>query len=241
MAAFQPPPTWAELLLVDAKSGKADFNPIWLNWFISLTQNIGAGGPVSSVTGTLPISSSGGVNPAISLGTLLGAQQLTAGVGSGVGKLIGVVDAQVSSAGIGNGADTTDDTLFTYTLPLNSMSANSKSIRVRGWGKTAANANAKDVKLWFAGTAIADSGVLNLNNSAYTVEMEVTRIDATHVSAVGSWNDNGLTTGDVTVQANLVVSDLTTNNSVVKLTGASTVIGAANDVLGYGMKTWFEN
>lgn len=67
MSAFQPPPTWAELLLVDQQSGKVAFNPIWLNWFISLTQNVGATGPVNSVTATAPITSSGGANPNIAI------------------------------------------------------------------------------------------------------------------------------------------------------------------------------
>lgn len=70
MSNFQPAPTYAELLLVDPKSGRAAFNPIWLNWFISLTQNVAAGGPVSSVTASGPLASSGGANPNITLGVI---------------------------------------------------------------------------------------------------------------------------------------------------------------------------
>ena len=70
MSTFQPPPTYAELLIVDPKSGKSAFNPIWLNWFISLSQNIPSGGPVASVTASLPLSSSGGANPNITLGVI---------------------------------------------------------------------------------------------------------------------------------------------------------------------------
>lgn len=154
---------------------------------------------------------------------------------------IGVADVQTSSSGVGNTADTNDDTLFTYSLPSNSMSANGKSVRVRAAGSSAANANTKDIKLWFAGTTIVDSGVLALNNADWSIEMEITRIDSTHVSCVGTWTDNGLSAATVKVTANLVVSDLTANASVIKVTGASTVVGAANDVKGYLQKTWFEN
>lgn len=42
---FQPPPTWAEVILVD-KAGKAPpkFNPVWLKWFVDLVGVINASG-----------------------------------------------------------------------------------------------------------------------------------------------------------------------------------------------------
>lgn len=54
MSNFQPPPTWAELLLTDEKTGKATFNPIWLSWFIGLTQGVSASGATTadSLVGT---------------------------------------------------------------------------------------------------------------------------------------------------------------------------------------------
>jgi len=49
MADFQPPPTYAEVILVDERDpqGRPRFNPIWLNWFLTLAEvldNAGAGG-----------------------------------------------------------------------------------------------------------------------------------------------------------------------------------------------------
>lgn len=44
---FQPPPTYALPILVDEKTGVAQFNPIWLKWFLDLAQvlsSVGAGG-----------------------------------------------------------------------------------------------------------------------------------------------------------------------------------------------------
>lgn len=35
MADFQPPPTYAEPVLVNPETQKATFNPIWLNWFLA--------------------------------------------------------------------------------------------------------------------------------------------------------------------------------------------------------------
>lgn len=45
--SFQPPPTWALPILVDDRTQKAIFNPIWLKWFVDLTgviSSIGSGG-----------------------------------------------------------------------------------------------------------------------------------------------------------------------------------------------------
>ena len=45
--SFQPPPTWALPVLVDEKTQKSIFNPIWLKWFVDLTSvisSIGSGG-----------------------------------------------------------------------------------------------------------------------------------------------------------------------------------------------------
>lgn len=44
MAEFQTAPTWAEVVLVDEKTGKFAFNPIWLDWFVFLTQLINQAG-----------------------------------------------------------------------------------------------------------------------------------------------------------------------------------------------------
>lgn len=35
---FEPPPTYADPVLVDEKTKRGQFNPIWLKWFVDLTQ-----------------------------------------------------------------------------------------------------------------------------------------------------------------------------------------------------------
>ena len=163
-----------------------------------------------------------------------------AGSGTGIIVPAGTINVQTSATGIGNGADTTDDTLFTYNLPLNSLSTNGLSIRAMASGHYATNVNSKRTKFWFAGTVIADSGVITLSNVDWKVEVEIIRIDATHVSCTGRYTSS-MVVSTVTVTPNLVVSDLTSNASIVKITGASTITGAANDVLGYAVKATFEN
>lgn len=38
MAQYEPPPTYADPVIVDEKSGKSQFNPIWLKWFVDFAQ-----------------------------------------------------------------------------------------------------------------------------------------------------------------------------------------------------------
>jgi len=41
---FQPPPTYADVVLVDEQTKRPRFNPIWLKWFLALTQVINNSG-----------------------------------------------------------------------------------------------------------------------------------------------------------------------------------------------------
>ncbi len=44
MSDFQPPPTYAEVVLVDERTKKPKFNPIWLKWFVDIVGVINASG-----------------------------------------------------------------------------------------------------------------------------------------------------------------------------------------------------
>jgi len=58
MATYEPPPTFADVVLYNEVTGKAQFNPIWLNWFLRLAgvlNGVGGGGGGSGVLGA-PLS-----------------------------------------------------------------------------------------------------------------------------------------------------------------------------------------
>ena len=76
MSTFQPPPTYAEVVLYDKNTKdveelikSAKFNPIWLKWFLDLSQNLSTAGAgsVTAVTAGSPLSSTGGNTPNITL------------------------------------------------------------------------------------------------------------------------------------------------------------------------------
>jgi hypothetical protein len=234
--------------LYNTFTSSTNFERLMLDWKTSantamLYTQKGSGGGTARV---LQLNYGGTTTSAISIpitsGTITCGGNLTETIGGSSSTMteVGVANRQTSATGVGNGADTTDDTLFTYTLPINGMSAAGKSVRVVATGHFATNADTKRVKIWFAGTAVADSGAVTLSNTDWVCEAEVTCIDSTHVSAVGTFT--GSNVADViTVTPNLVVSDLTANTAIIKTTGNSTIVGAANDILGYLQKTWFEN
>jgi len=44
MSTFNPPPTYANPVITDETTGKAQFNPIWLKWFLDVANFVSANG-----------------------------------------------------------------------------------------------------------------------------------------------------------------------------------------------------
>lgn len=99
-------------------------------------------------------------------------------VGFGKGRAGYVGLALVDAVG-GSSLTASETTLSTLTLPANSLYKNGQSIRVKAFGTFAANANNKEVKLYFGTTSILDTGTLTSNNKSWYVEALIMR------SAVG--------------------------------------------------------
>lgn len=58
MPTFEPPPSYAEVVIVDETSGKGRFNPLWLKWFLKVVNVLTNSGAVS---GTIWHNSTGGL------------------------------------------------------------------------------------------------------------------------------------------------------------------------------------
>src|SRR5690242_11181170 len=70
----------------------------------------------------------------------------------------------------GNGADTTEDLLKSFSLPANSLDVVGRSIYIYAWGTYANNTNTKAAKLYFGATSIAAASG---NNTSWALEMIV--------------------------------------------------------------------
>lgn len=112
----------------------------------------------------------------------------------------------------GTTAVTTEETLFSYTLPAGTLDADGEGIRVTAYGSFAATANAKTVRCKFGGnTYITNAVTTSPNGVNWKAQFDVLRAGAT--SAVGF--------GDMVVDATLQGVD----NSKAGITWAN-----ANDV-----------
>jgi hypothetical protein len=91
---------------------------------------------------------------AIGAGSVLpNGTAIDAGTGTADATLGGTLT--VSTTQTGTTAVTTEEDLWTYSLPANTLSSNGKTVRITGWISTAANANTKTVRVYFGSTVIA--------------------------------------------------------------------------------------
>lgn len=159
----------------------------------------------------------------------------------------GVADLLFSSAtAVGNGADTTEDTLITYTVPAGFLAPSqttspvtppqpNKGIKVRAWGVTANNGDTKTLKFYFGGTSFSIALTTSTANP-WQAEMEVIRKDNTHQVA-----------RFICIHGTSILSNQQSTSLAEDLTGAVTVkvtatasVGNANDVIcnGAAIEFW---
>lgn len=147
-------------------------------------------------------------------------------------SIIGAINSGVVNKLYANGlvsatsAGTSEETLYTYTLPANSLANVGDSVRIRCGATTAANANNKTFKIYFGASSFS-SGTVASNNGAFNFEMIVTRTAAATqmVWSSGTGGTAGITPILPTYTAG--ADDLTTA-LVIKCTGQDGSASAAD-------------
>jgi hypothetical protein len=169
-------------------------------------------------------------------GKLASAFPVAMGTGTGTSTVGGTYAKFVSSAGVGNGADLTNDPVWTLTsIPANSFTANGDALVLTLGYKTGATVNNKTVGLTVGGFQNT-SNALNASAQSGLVTWTVQRVDATHVHVFVTGTIN---TGFGSSNLNVAVADLTTNSLAIVVTAASPTTGAANDMVLYtGLAEW---
>jgi len=154
-------------------------------------------------------------------------------VGTASTKLVqnSTLNSQFSIAGVGNAADTTDDTLFTYSLPAAFLGVNGQGIKVEASGVFAANGNNKTVKIFFGATAVATTGVVTNNATAWKATAVIYR-----TAAATQLGDGCIWTALLPFTTKTAPGETLSGAVTVKVTGASGTTGAASDVLGHTFK-----
>jgi len=158
------------------------------------------------------------------------------GGGSSGGTLTaGLADPTANASGT---TQNTEYTLNSVTLPANAFNANGRAVQVIAWGTLAANANAKNLKVYFGATAVATVTGSTANGKDYYVELSVVRIGASAQSAVGYIQIDTATAG--TMAVNGAVAETDTSPIVISVKSANTAAAAAS-ATGKGMVATFGN
>lgn len=145
-----------------------------------------------------------------------------------------VTDTTNSTSGT---TQSTEYTLNSVTLPASAFNATGQGVEVSAWGTLAANANAKNVKIYFGATAVATVTGSTANTKDYLVTLRCIRTGSSTQSCVGSITVDTGTAATFSVAA-LTATD--TNAIVIALKTANTAAAAASGT-GKGMLALFLN
>lgn len=138
----------------------------------------------------------------------------------------GNISSQSSAAGVGNGADTTEDTLFTFTLPANSLDIPGRSLFITAFGSFANNAHSKHARMYF-GSEVIDSGANTTTGGiGWVLEMTIVKTAAS-AQQISSQSIAGTVHGGCTQQAG---AETDTAAITIKVTGQTGTSGAGDIV-----------
>lgn len=116
------------------------------------------GGALSSVTIT---------NSAVS-----GNLQVRVGVSASISKVGASLHTEAADIPT---TDNLEDNLMAYSLVSGALGNNGDYVEVEGWGTFAANANNKQVRLYFGSTVIFDTTALALNDGSWIIRAKIMR------------------------------------------------------------------
>jgi hypothetical protein len=132
---------------------------------------------------------------------------------------------------VGN-VGTGEDDLYSYTIPASTLDTNGHQITARYGGIFVNSVSTKQVKVYFGGTMVFDSGALTITaTSAWTLDVFCIRVSSSVVRCSVSMNSSGASlAGEASYTE---VTGLTlTNTQVLKLTGETAGASTAdNDIV----------
>lgn len=140
-------------------------------------------------------------------------------------------------ADAGNGT-TVETDLYSDTIAAGKLAANGDRLEIEYGGVFVSSGTAtREVKIYFAGTAIFDTGALTLSlSAAWTAYVTIMRVSSSVVRYMISFTTEGAALAAYTATGELTGLTLT-NTAVLKITGQAAGVGAAtNDIvakLGY--------
>lgn len=142
-------------------------------------------------------------------------------------EISGNSSSQVSIAGVFNGADTTEDTLFTTSLPPSTLNQTGNVVQITAFGTFGANAHTKTVKIYF-GTGTVFTLAAGTIVGAWWAQLEIFR--GTGVSTQISMGQSVFNATHQGVSTPISGTDVETGSIICKITGQSTAVGAGTEI-----------
>lgn len=128
---------------------------------------------------------------------------------------------------------TGEDDLYSDTIAAGQLSANGQKLEAHYGGVFVSSGTAtRQIKVYFGGTAIFDSGALTLSlSSAWTIDVQIIRVSASVVRYRVNMTTQGAALAAYTSAGELTGLTLS-NTNVLKITGEAAGVGAAtNDIV----------
>lgn len=132
----------------------------------------------------------------------------------------------------------TEYTLNSVTVPANAFNANSRGLQCTAWGTGAANANAKNYKFYFGGTAVVTVTGSTDNAKDYLAKIVILRTGASTQAGYGEITSDIGAPDAFAVTTSLAITD--TADITVAFKSANTAAAAAS-ATGKGMSCVFLN
>jgi hypothetical protein len=132
-----------------------------------------------------------------------------------------------SGAGVGNGADTTEDVLFTATLPANTLDINGRQILLEAFGALSATNAVKTIRLYFGSIVYIAAQVTPAAVTAgdWQAQLAITKTGHNTQIGIGSADFSGAAVVR-NVQRFTAGVEVDTAPITVKITGQSSVATA---------------
>lgn len=137
-----------------------------------------------------------------------------------------LIGSSVQAGSVGNGADTSEDTLFTFSLPALALAVAPNGLTVRAFGTLANNADSKIVRLYF-GSQFYSLGSVTTANVGWKIDMTVFKTGA-NTQTILCQGMIGATPIALTV---ITGTQTDTSPIVIKVTGQAGTANA-NDIVG---------
>lgn len=212
-------------------------------WTSLLATNLATGAQATTTTanGLFSITNAGVIKvTARATAAVTGSALVTAAKGLGFARIFGSVPIGTggASATLGgtlfssttsaNNVSTGETDLITYPMPGGTLAVNTRGVRITAWGTSAANVNAKTLKVYFGATVVATT-VTSLSATPWVLRATVLRVTATTQTAAGEAFLTANNGGPTITAPGATLSGAVT----LKVTGQSAV--ASDDITGLAL------